>query len=62
MQIKEILKEEGKEDTVIIAKIENYEGYKNAEEILSVAGGIMIARGDLGVEVNPEEEHYPKNW
>lgn len=55
LQIKEILKEEGKEDTIIIAKIENYEGYKNAEDILSVAGGIMIARGDLGVEVNPEE-------
>ncbi|HCZ49166.1 MAG TPA: pyruvate kinase, partial [Gammaproteobacteria bacterium] len=39
----------------VIAKLENHEGLSNIEEILGVSDGLMVARGDLGVELKPEE-------
>ncbi|QVK20606.1 pyruvate kinase [Mycoplasmatota bacterium] len=54
LDIRKILKEKGNDHIQIIAKIENQQGYDNLEEILEVADGVMVARGDLGVEVNVE--------
>jgi pyruvate kinase len=52
--VRDILKSIGKESIELIAKIENQEGVDNLDEILAVADGIMVARGDLGVEVSTE--------
>ena len=55
LEVKEILKRENREDMQIISKIESSRGIDNLEEIIKESDGIMIARGDLGVEIPLEE-------
>lgn len=55
LDIRKILEENNGEQIEIISKIENQEGVDNIEEILYVSDGIMVARGDLGVEIKTEE-------
>ena len=55
LEIRKILKEHDCSTMRIIAKIENKEGVDNIDEILKVVDGIMVARGDMGVEIPLEE-------
>lgn len=55
LDIRKVLEENGGKYIKIIAKIENQEGCDNLEDILRVCDGLMVARGDLGVEIPTEE-------
>ena len=55
LKMRKYLNDHGGYDVHIIAKIENREGVENIEEILEVAEGVMVARGDMGVEIPYEE-------
>lgn len=54
LEVRKILDAHGS-DMKIIAKIENMQGIENLEEILEVSDGVMVARGDMGVEIPIEE-------
>jgi len=55
LEAREILKENNREDLKIISKIESVTGIENLDEIIEVSDGIMVARGDLGVEAKMED-------
>ena len=54
LEVRKLLEKFGTPNIEIISKIESKQGINNLEEILQVSDGIMVARGDLGVEVAPE--------
>ncbi len=55
LAIRQILKEKGGTDIKIISKIENMQGVQNIDEIIRVSDGVMVARGDMGVEIPLED-------
>ncbi len=54
-QIRQVLEENNGEDIKLVSKIENAQGVENIDEIIKVSDAIMIARGDMGVEIPLEE-------
>jgi len=54
-ELKQFLQDRGHGDLPVIAKIEKPQAIANLDEILAATNGVMVARGDLGVEVNPEK-------
>lgn len=54
LEVRKLLDKFNAKNVEIISKIESQQGIENLEDILSVSDGIMVARGDLGVEVQPE--------
>lgn len=54
LELRALLDKAGLKDTKIIAKVEDVEGMENIDEIIELVDGVMVARGDMAVEVGPE--------
>lgn len=54
VHLKELLKQKGYADVPVVAKIEKPQAIENLEAIINATDGVMVARGDLGVEMSPE--------
>jgi len=54
MSLDPIVGEQGRH-VLVVPKIENLQGIKNLKSIIKVSDGIMVARGDLGIEIPPEK-------
>ncbi len=55
LEVRQFLEQNGGKRIQVIAKIENRQGINNADEIISVSDGVMVARGDMGVEIPMED-------
>lgn len=59
--VAEVRKAIGDDKIMVISKIENREGVQNLDAITKVSDGIMVARGDLGIEIPPEKVFWLKS-